>query len=80
MGRNNHARTKEKKKMLRLKAFRKRTHEKRQEKKLRALKPHGQTIYGTALKVAVLDRSNADNRYGRSGEQKRLASVAITEM
>lgn len=49
---NNHARTKRKLKMLRLKAFWKRVFEKRQEKKMKQLTPKGHPFTGVAKKAA----------------------------
>ena len=53
MKNNNHARTKEKRKKLRLKAFHKKVHEKRMIKKMQALKPKGLTITGPAIHKAI---------------------------
>lgn len=50
---NNHARSKRKRKQLKLKNFRKRVYDKRLQKKLEAMKPKGNTIYGEAKSVAI---------------------------
>lgn len=53
MNKNTHARTKQKRKKLRLKNFLKRVFDKRQQKKIEALKPKGKTVYGDAINVAI---------------------------
>lgn len=51
--RNNHARSKRKRKLLRLKNFFKRIITKREQKKIQALKPKGVTIIGNAKDLAI---------------------------
>lgn len=75
--RNNTARTKRKKKMLKLKAFFKRVFLNRHEKKMAALKPKGQTIYGEAKKVAVYDAVNftRGNHRGMNLNQRQKRKI-----
>lgn len=81
MSRNNHARTKEKKKKLRLKAFHKRVIEKRQQKLVKKHKPKGQMVIGDAIKVAVNLSYQGNKKYindlkrPANGQRKRRKLV-----
>ncbi len=71
MSRTNHARTKEKRKQLKLKNFFKRVIENRFEKA--KIKPRGKTIYGNAL-LAAIDLTGSCIRYAtgiRRNQRKR---------
>lgn len=62
--RNNHARSKRKRKFLRLKNFWKRVFSLRLEKKQKSLRIKGKTIFGEAKKQAVLIRSDSFYDHG----------------
>lgn len=69
----NHARSKQKRKALRLKNFFSKVLLKRHQKKIDALKPKGKTIYGKALEAAhrVSHLFNVGNNHGRYLNQRQ---------
>ncbi len=74
----NHARSKQRRKTLRLKNFFKRVMDKRFEKKMEALKPKGTTVYGKAASNAIkVDASfNRNNHHGRFLNQRQKRKIA----